>query len=59
MLQLFQTTLVSFQLLLEVDSQSTVELSDVAVHPTPDSVYRLCLQGIPFTILLEKISGIT
>lgn len=58
LLQLFQTTLVSLQPLFELDLQSKAEPSYEFEYPTPDSVYRLCLQGIPFTILLEKISGI-
>lgn len=57
-LQLFQTTLVSLQPLFELDSQSKAEPGDAFEYPTPDSVYKLCLQGIPFTMLLEKISGI-
>jgi hypothetical protein len=53
-LQLLQATLVSFQPLFRVDSQP--EQSEALKYA--DSVYRLCLEDIPFTILLEKIPGI-
>lgn len=57
-LQLFQATLVSLQpLLLESDFQSKAELSDTLRYA--DSVYKLCLEGIPFTRMLEEMSGIT
>ncbi|KAH8756598.1 ankyrin repeat-containing domain protein [Diaporthe sp. PMI_573] len=50
-LRLLQATLVSFQPLFRVDSQP--EQSEALKYA--DSVYRLCLEDIPFTILLEKI----
>ncbi|KAK2603113.1 hypothetical protein N8I77_009593 [Diaporthe amygdali] len=56
MLQLFQTTLVSFQLLFGLHSQSEIETRDA--FKLPDKVYRLSLEGIPLTRLLEKISPI-
>lgn len=54
--QLFQTTLVSLQPLIGLDTHSNIEISDNLKYP--ESVYRLCLEGIPFTRLLEKMSGI-
>lgn len=55
--QLFQTTVVGLQPLSELDLSSLNETSHKSTCPTPDSVYKLCLQGIPFTILLENMSG--
>lgn len=54
-LQLIQTAVVSFQPLLDWDSQSNIETSDVLRYP--GSVYMLCVEGIPFTRMFEKISG--
>lgn len=55
MLQLFQTALVSLQPLFDLNPQSKTETSDGSRDP--DSVYRLCLEGIPFTRLLERNLG--
>ncbi|KAG8162179.1 hypothetical protein KVR01_007944 [Diaporthe batatas] len=55
--QLFQTTLLSLQPIFEIDSSSLHEQNHTSVCPTPDSVYKLCLQGIPFTTLLERASS--
>lgn len=55
-LQLFQTTLVSFQPLFGFDSQWKIETRDA--FKLPDKVYRLSLQGIPFARILEKVSSV-
>lgn len=55
--QLFQTTLVSLQPLFEWDSQSRSRTETSNEMKKADSVYRLCLEGIPFTVFLEKITG--
>lgn len=54
-LQLFQTTIVSLQPLFDLKLNTNTETSDGLKDP--GSVYRLCLEGIPFTVLLGKISG--
>lgn len=54
--QLFQTTLINLQPLLSSDSLSQIETTD-ALH-YPDSVYRLCIEGTPFTRMFEKILGL-
>lgn len=56
MLRLFQTTLLNLQPLFETDGQPKPEPSEVSKYS--DYVHRLCLEGIPFTRLLENVSGI-
>lgn len=56
LLHLFQTTIVSLQPLFAVQSQSEIESNEALKYP--DSVYRLCLEGVPFTRLFDRLSGI-
>lgn len=56
-LQLFQAKLVSLQPLSKIDSNSKTVPSDSLEYA--DSVYNWCLEGIPFTKMLEEMSGIT